>query len=118
VREFFTPTTVSQAAPISKSAAATLTVADLLNRLIQYTGAAAALTLPTGTLTDAGFLAGSAAVNSSFEWIVINTGTGVATITAGTGHTIVGAAAVAAASSARFLTRKTAANTFVTYRIA
>ena len=39
------------------------------------------------------------------------------TVTAATGHTIVGAAAVANSTSGRFRTRKTAANTFVTYRI-
>jgi len=49
---------------------------------------------------------------------VINTGGSNAfTVTAATGHTIVGAAAVAASSSGLFRTRKTAANTFVTYRI-
>jgi hypothetical protein len=36
---------------------------------------------------------------------------------AATGHTVVGNMAVAAATSGRFLTRKTAANTFVSYRI-
>lgn len=74
-------------------------------------------------LADAGVVAASASINGAiavgraFDWVVINTGSGTATMTAGVGHTIVGLATVAAATSARFRTRKTAANTFVTYRI-
>jgi len=59
--------------------------------------------------------------NQSFEWSVINlaAATHIITVTAAaTGHTVVGNMAVAAASSGRFLTRKTAANTFISYRIA
>lgn len=107
-----------QGAPASLSAAATLTIAQLLGGIVQYTGAAATLTLPTGTLADAGIQAGALAVDRAFEWSVINTGTGTATIGAGTGHTIVGSATVAAGASARFWTRKTAANTFISYRTA
>jgi uncharacterized protein YaiE (UPF0345 family) len=73
-----------------------------------------AATLDTGTVTDAAL---TMAVDDSFDWSVINTGPNTFTVTAAAGHTIVGAAAVATATSARFRTRKTAANTFVTYRI-
>jgi hypothetical protein len=107
----------AQPAPTTKAAAATLTIAELLTGIVQYTGAAANLTLPTGTLTDAGVLGGALPVNEAFEWVIINTGSGIATLVAGSTHTIIGAAAIAAASSARFWTRKTAANTFVTYRV-
>jgi hypothetical protein len=81
---------------------------------------AVSLTLPTGTLSDAGILAGALAVNEAFEWYVINLGSsaGACTLVAGTAHTIVGSAATAIATSSRWLTRKTATNTFVTYRIA
>ena len=49
-----------QPAPTAKTADATLTVAELLTRIVTVTSASAvALTLPTGTLTDAGLLAGS-----------------------------------------------------------
>lgn len=109
----------AQGAPTAKTGDATLTVAELLTRIITVTSASAvALTLPTGTLTDAGV--GPLAVGQSFEWEVINLGSssGAVTMTAGTGHTYVGAAVVAISTSARFRTRKTAANTFVTYRIA
>jgi hypothetical protein len=103
------------------SATATLTIAQLLNTIVQVTSASAvALTLPTGTLTDAGVLNGLSVVNNSFLWIVINTGSasGAITMTAGTGHTYVGSATVAIGTSAQFQTVKTATNTFVTYRIA
>jgi hypothetical protein len=114
------PASGSQAAPTAKTGDATLTVAELLTRIVTATSASAvALTLPTGTLTDAGFFGGLAKVNDSFEWSVINLGSssGAVTMTAGTDHTYVGAAVVAISTSARFRTRKTAANTYVTYRI-
>jgi len=103
------------------TATTTLTIAQLLTYIVQVTSATAvALTLPTGTLTDAGVLNGLSVVNNSFLWIVINTGSasGAITMTAGTGHTYVGNATVAINTSAQFQTVKTATNTFVTYRIA
>jgi hypothetical protein len=105
-----------QGAPAAVNATATLTITDLLAGIITSTTAAAVTgTLPTGTLTDGG---SEFAIGDSFDWSVINTGGANAfTVAAGTGHTIVGAAAVAASTSGRFRTRKTAANTFVTYRI-
>ena len=103
------------------SATATLTIAQLLTYIIQVTSASAvALTLPTGTLTDAGVLNGLGVVNNSFAWRIINTGSasGAVTLSAGTGHTYVGSVTVAIGTSAQFQTVKTATNTFVTYRIA
>jgi len=104
----------NQPTPTSKSAAATLTIAELKTGIIQYTGAAATLTLPTGTLMEGGF--NGIYTNMAFEWSVINTGSGTCTIGAGTAHTIVGSATVASGASARFASRRTAANTFVSYR--
>ena len=57
-------------------------------------------------------------IRDSFAWGVINTGPNTFTILVGATHTIVGSAAVATGVSAQFFTRKTAANTFVTYRVA
>lgn len=105
------------------TATATLTIAQLLTKNILLTTAttAVSLTLPTGTLTDAGLLyhSGSVPVGTTFEWAVMNNGTGTATITilAGTGHTIVGTATVAINTAAKFITRKVAANSYTTYRI-
>ncbi len=80
---------------------------------------AVALTLPTGSDTDAGILSGALANNSAFGWVNINLGSssGAQTLTANTAHTIVGNPVVAISTTGRFLTRKTAANTFVTYRV-
>ena len=105
----------NQPTPATYAAAATLTVADLKTKIITYTGIAATLTLPTGTLTEGGF--GAIYTNMAFEWSVINTGAGICTIGAGTDHTIVGSATVAIGASARFASRRTAANTFVSYRL-
>lgn len=107
-----------QPAPTAKTANATLTIAELLTRIVTATSASAvALTLPTGTLTDAGFLL--MPIDTALEWSVINLGSssGVVTMTPGTDHTYVGNAVVAIGTSAAFKTRKTAANTFVTYRV-
>lgn len=119
-----------QVDPTAKTTAVTLTAAELLTQLITGThaaGATQAYTLPTGTLLDA---AGSFDVNEYFDWTLINLSAAALdtiTLTAGSGHTIVGNAIVQSANastggiygnSARWRTRKTAANTFVTYRIA
>ena len=106
-----------QSAPIAKTAAATLTPAELANGIITYTGAAVALTLPLGTDLDAAFP--SMKVNSCFDVFIINTGaTNAATVTANTGVTLVGTAAVSAATSCNWRVRKTADATYVAYRIA
>ena len=106
-----------QSAPVAKTAAATLTAAELAIGLITYTGAAVALTMPLGTDLDAAF--GSMKVNSSFDFFIINTGaTNAATVTANTGVTLVGTAAVSAATSCYWRVRKTADATYVAYRIA
>lgn len=106
----------AQPAPGTLNATGTLTIALIQGGIVTSTTAAAvAATLDTGTICDAGL---TIAVDESFDWSAINTGGSNAfTVTASTGHTIVGAGAVAASTSGRFRTRKTAANTFVTYRL-
>lgn len=111
----------SQPTPTAVNATGTLTIANLLTRLLTCTSASAVgLTLPTGTLTDAGILLGALPIDGSINWGVINLGSssGVVTIIAGTDHTLVGLATIAINTQAMFRTRKTAANTYVTYRIA
>jgi len=106
-----------QSAPVAKTAAAVLTAAEITSGIITYTGAVANLTLPTVALTEA--LVTSAKDNSSFEVVIINTGaTNAATVVVGTGWTIVGAAAVSAATSAQFRARKTGDLAWTLYRIA
>jgi hypothetical protein len=121
--------TKPQPTPTALTVAATLTPAQILTGIITGThtaGATQAYTLPTGTLMDASL---QLAVNDSFDWVLICLSaatTDTITLTAATGHTIVGNAIVQSANaasggiwgnSAQFRTVKTAANTFVTYRI-
>ncbi len=108
---------VTQVTPTAKVAAATLTAAELATGIITYTGAAAALTVPLGADLDVAFP--SMKVNSSFDFFIINTGaTNAATVTANTGCTLVGVAAVAAVTAANWRVRKTADATYVFYRVA
>ncbi len=123
-----------QGAPAAKTAAATLTAAELYGGLItisQNTTATVALTLPTGAELDAALdHAGlPMSANDSFDFTIINLDTNAAantaTLTAGaSGISIVGAAVIPSAhsttvqNSARtFRCRKTAANTFVIYAL-
>lgn len=110
-------TTDYQTSPGTLNATGTLTAALILGKTVtSSTAAAVTATLDTGTVMDAALTMG---VDDSFDWAAINTGGSNAfTVTAAaSGHTVVGAGAVAANTSGRFRTRKTAANTFVTYRI-
>jgi hypothetical protein len=108
-----------QPAPTAKSAAATLTIAELLTGIIDAGGGSGyTLTLPTGTNVDAGVVA-SLPVDRAFDWYIINRGGGSITVAGNTGHTFsnTGSATVAIATSGHFRTRKTATNTYTTYRI-
>lgn len=79
------------------------------------TAAAVAGTVPTGAVMDA---AVQMAVGDSVDWSVVNTGPNTFTVTAAaSGHTLVGAGAVATVTSGLFRTRKTASETFITYRL-
>ena len=107
---------IPQGDPSTLNATGTLTAAMLLSKIVTSTTAAAVTaTLDTGAIMDA---ATTLAIGEAIAWSAINTGgLNAFTVTASTGRTIVGAGAVAANSSGRFLTRKTAASTFVTYRL-
>jgi hypothetical protein len=104
-----------QPEPTSKSAAATLTIAELRTGIIRYTGGAATLTLPTGTNIENGV--SGIEVNLSFDFDVINTGTATATIGTASGLTLIGAMSVTTGTSGVFRVRKTATNTFTVYRL-
>jgi hypothetical protein len=111
----------NQPTPTALTATATLTIAQLLTQIVTVTSTTAvSLTLPTGTLTDAGVLSGTLPTNDAFDWYIINlgSGSGAVTLVAGTAHTYVGSTLVAIATTAHFRTRKTASNTYVTYRLA
>jgi hypothetical protein len=93
------------------------TAANVLTGIITATPTSARdIQLPTGANLD---LATEWAVGDSFDFSVITLAAFALTLTVNTDVTIVGAAATAATSgaSARFRCRKTAAGTFVVYRI-
>lgn len=120
--------TQTQGAPTAKTVTSAITAAELLTGIITTTGVTAPSIhqLPTGTLLSAA-IAG-VAVGDSFDWSLINTGTGAsddATITLNTDHSIIGNPTAGAltdatiiSGSARFRSRCSAANTWITYRIA
>jgi hypothetical protein len=130
VQQWRTSNSGTQVTPIAKTVAVTLTAAEITTGLITGThaaGATQAYTLPTGTLLDAST---SFVVNEYFDWTVINLSAAAAdtiTITAGADHTVQGTMICQSAHSTtgtihgnalRLRTVKTAANTFVTYRLA
>ena len=108
---------VPQGAPTALNTTGALTADAIFSGIVTSTTAAAVTaTLPTGEVMDD---SAQFAVGDSFDFYVINTGgTNAIPVTpAASGHTVVGAGAVAANTSGHFRTRKTAADTFVCYRI-
>jgi len=103
--------------PVALTTAATLTSAALSGGIIVYTsGSPASLALPTVSLVNADV--SSAKVNSSFEFSLVATSTGVPTLTVGTGWTLVGSGAGVASLSVLFRAVKTGEATYNLYRIA
>ena len=112
----------TQAAPQTATVTATLTVAQILGGILAGSPgtSAAAYTLPTVASLEA--VLTNAKVDSSFDLNVINvdgSSSGVITMTAGTGWTIVGlATVVATAGTAQlFRARKTGAGAWTLYRL-
>ena len=112
-----------QPAPQTATTGATLTVAQITGGILLGSPGttASAYTLPTGASLDSAV--SSAKVNSSFDFSVTNvdgSSTGVITMTAGTGWTIVGLATIAATAgtAGKFRARKTGDGTWTLYRLA
>ena len=118
-----------QGTPTAKTVTAGISAAELLTGIITSSGVTGPSVhqLPTGTDLKAA-IGGNIAAGDSFEFSLINTGTGAAedaTITVNTDVTIVGNPTAGAltdttiiSGSARFLVRFTTGTTFVVYRIA
>lgn len=105
-----------QPTPTAKTAAATLTAAELMTGIITYTGAAANLTLPTVTLLED--LIGEVKNDTSFEFSLIDLGgAGQPTIVVGTGWTLVGDVSPASGTAQKYRARKTAAGAWTLYQI-
>ena len=109
-------------APQSATSTATLTAAQVTGEWLvaNPSTSAATYTLPTAAAIDA--VVTSAKVGSTFELIIVNTGTssGTVTLAAGTGITDGGNATVAVAitSSAQFTFRKTGDAAWSVYKTA
>lgn len=102
--------------PVSVAAAATLTAANVATGIINTTGTTYTVTLPTGTALDSYFA--TTAVDVAFDFYLINTASGTITVNVGaSGMTSLGNLTVSSGSSAHFRLRRTAANTYVLYRI-
>ena len=109
----------SQPAPanIADGGSMVMTAADLLTSIVTATPTASRnIQLPTAAALEAATVF---AIDDSFDFSIITLAAFALTITVNTGVTIVGGAATGAASgsAARYRIRKTAANTFVVYRI-
>ena len=106
-----------QTAPASVAAVATLTVAQLTNGIVQYTGSTSPyLTLPT--VADLEAVVSSAKVNSSFDFSVMATGSGSPEVGTATGWTLVGGMTVTNGTAAMFRARKTGDGAWSLYKIA
>jgi len=104
-----------QGAPVAVDTTGAVSALAMMGGIVtSSTAAAVAGTIPTGSVME---LASEFGIGDSFDWSVINTGGNTFTVTAASGHTIVGTATVATVTSGHFRTRKTALNTFVTYRV-
>jgi hypothetical protein len=102
-------------APTSIAAAATLTNAQIQGQIINTTGTTYTVTMPLGTTLET--LATWATTNIAYDFYVVNTATGTITMAVNTGVTSVGTLTVTTGVSAQFRIRRTAANTFVLYRL-
>jgi hypothetical protein len=94
-----------------------LTNAQLQTQILNCAGTGAyTLTMPTGSTLDS--LANWASTNIGYDFTVINTrATGTITMAVNTGVTSVGSLSVLANISARYRIRRTAASTYILYRI-
>ena len=114
----------SQAAPQTATGTAVLTAAQMTGGILVGTPAATAnYTTLTGTLLEAA-LSSTIATDDTFDLCIINLGVAgdIITLVGGTGVTVVGSATVDDAgtdinSSGVFRFRRSAANTFIAYRI-
>lgn len=114
-----------QGAPGALTAtSSTITAAQLAGGLVTITQTGAVtLYLPivvtSGGTTGVNDVVTSAKTNSAFQFSVINLGSssGDATLTVGTGWTIVGSASIPISTSATFVARKTSDTTWTAYRV-
>ena len=117
-------------APITETgtSAVTLTAAEVTGGILVANPGSTATTytmpivVTSGATTGVNDLVSSDKVGSTFNWVVINIGTGSGDITmaagTGTGWTIVGSLTISDGTSASFIARKTSDTTWTLYRVA
>jgi hypothetical protein len=93
----------------------TLTAANIRTQILNTTGSMTSVAMPTGAALEASNLWFEN--NIGYDFYVINTASGTVTFSANTGVTTLGSLAVATGTSAQFRIRRTAASTFVLYRL-
>lgn len=105
-----------QATPTSFTTTSTFTPAQIINGLLEYTGAGHTLTLPLATDMDTAVP--NAGIDSSIEFSITAT-TGIATIATNTGWTIAAGCRLtsAASTASRYRARKTAAGAWTLYLV-
>ena len=109
--------------PATATVTATLTVAQTLSGILLGSPGTSAASYTLPTVADLEATLSSAKVGSTFDLSVINvdgSSSGVITLVAGTGWTLVGLATVAATAGTAqlFRARKTGSGTWTLYRIA
>ena len=110
-------------APATATVTATLTVAQTTAGILLGSPGTSAASYTLPTVADLEATVSSAKVGSTFDLSVVNvdgSSSGVITLVAGTGWTIVGLATIAATAgtTGRFRARRTAASTWTLYRLA
>lgn len=108
---------VNAPAPAAKTTTATLTAAEIKTGIISATGTSYTLTLPLATDIDSSFSGLPSNTNIGFDFSVVNAASGTVTIAVNTGITNVGSLSVFTGTSAAFRLRRTAANTYIIYRL-
>ena len=102
-------------APASISTTATLTNANIQGQIINTTGTSYTVTMPLGSTLET--LVSWATTDLGYNFTVISTASGTITMAVNTGVTSLGALTIATGTSAQFRIRRTAANTFILYRM-
>lgn len=118
-------TLFNQGTPATCNATATMTAADVLAGIVTSTSAAAvAATLPLATDLEVALLAlfPSLALDDSYDFSFVNTGTNIVTMTTNTGWTLVGDMTIAPLtagdeSSAIFRARRVSSTAYTLYRL-
>jgi hypothetical protein len=101
--------------PATFSGAVTLTNTNLQTQILVTSGLSYTLTMPLGTTMET--LVDWKDVNLGFDFSLINVASGTVSLGTNTGVTNTGILSVPASTSGRFRIRRTAANTFVLYRL-